>query len=136
MSKKVSSIVIQTIVGITFMWIALRYLNNHPAEKVGIFSTFDFIYQKVSSVSKMFHGRSKSDVNDLDQFKTSFKELKQVLSTTACQRALQAKDISTDVVDQIIQALDSTTSDEFARERSKYVAVFSKLNTEINKYCK
>lgn len=118
------------------MRIALRYLHNHPAEKVGIFSTFDFIYQKAQSISKIFHGRSKSEVNDLDQFKTSFQELKQVLSTTACQKALQAKDISTDVVDQIIQALDSTTSDEFARERSKYVAVFSRLNAEINKYCK
>lgn len=75
-------------------------------------------------------------MNDLDQFKNSFQELKQVLSSTTCQKALQAKNISTDVVDQIIQALDTSTADEFARERSKYVAVFSRLSTEINKYCK
>ncbi len=136
MSKKVSSIILQTIVWVLFMWLALWYLNNHPAEKVGIFSTFDYLYQKVQGISKLFHGRTKNDVNDLDQFKNSFKELKQVISSETCQKALKANDIATDTVDQIIQTLDSTNASDFSRDRSKYIAVFSRINEQINKHCK
>lgn len=118
------------------MWLALWYLNNHPAEKVGIFSTFDYLYQKVQGISKLFHGRTKNDVNDLDQFKNSFKELKQVISSETCQKALKANDIATDTVDQIIQTLDSTNASDFSRDRSKYIAVFSRINEQINKHCK
>lgn len=136
MSKKVSSILTQTIIWIGLMWISLRYLHNHPAERVGIFSTFDYIYQRVQWVTKVFEGWSKSDVNDLDQFKTSFKELKQVTSAAECEKELKDSNISVKAIDDVLAELENASSEDFNREKSRYIAIFNRETEDINKYCK
>lgn len=119
------------------MRISLRYLHNHPAERVGIFSTFDYVYQKIQWVSKsMFGGRSNQDVDDLAQFKTSFKELKQVTSTAECQAALSKNGISTQTIDNVLKELETASAGDFNREKSRYIAIFNRETEEINKYCK
>lgn len=114
----------------------MRYLSKHPAEKVGIFSTFDYVYQRVSWISKLFNGRTKGEVDELAQFKNSFHELKQVAASKACEKAIQAKDVSQQTIEQAIQTLDSTTAEEFNANKSKYIAIFNRINSEISKFCK
>lgn len=114
----------------------MAYLSNHPAEKVGIFSSLDFIYQKISGVGKRFNGRSQWEMDDLTQFKNSFKELKQVAKSKACEKAIQANKLSQSNIDQTIESLESTTAADFNINKSKYIAIFTRINEEIQKNCK
>lgn len=113
------------------MW----YISHHPAEKVGIFSTFDYIYQRAQGISKVFHGWKKGEVDELAQYKTSFNELNQVISSDACEEAVLAGKISKDNINQIIQNLESTTAEEFNHNKSKYITAFAQMNELINKHC-
>jgi len=136
MSKKLSSILIQTIIWIGLMRVSLWYLHNHAAERVWIFSTFDFFYQKIQWATKVFDWWSKSDVNDLDQFKTSFKELKQVTSVVECQKALKDNNISTQSIDDVLAQLETASAEDFNREKSRYISIFNRETQDINKFCK
>ena len=136
MWKKRRSICIQLIIWSVLIWISMLYLSHHPAEKVGIFSSIDFLYQKVSGIGKMFQGRSKWEMNDLTQFKNSFKELQQVAKSKACEQAVQANQVSQDTINQVIQWLESTNASDFNTNKSKYIAVFTRINEEIQKNCK
>lgn len=118
------------------MWISMRYLSTHPAERIGIFSTFEYVYQKIESIQKVLHGRSQWEVDELEQFKNSFQELKQIVWSKACEKAIQTSSISQETIEQIIQTLESTTASEFDTNKSKYITIFNRINEEIDKNCK
>ncbi len=117
------------------MWVAMRYLQNHPAEKVGIFSTFEYVYQRVAGIGKRFQGRSSWEVDDLTQFKTSFGELHSVASSPACAEAIEKNEISKVEIDQVLVDLESTSAEDFSTNKSRYIALFNRMNEEINRYC-
>ncbi len=114
----------------------MLYLSKHPAEKVWIFSSIDFVYQKISGISKIFNWWSKWDMDDLTQFKNSFHELKQVAASKACEKAVQAKQLSQENIEEVIQSLESVTAADFNSNKSKYIAIFTRINEEIQKNCK
>lgn len=136
MWKKWKSIIVQLVIGTILIWISMLYLSHHPAEKVGIFSSIDFVYQKIAGISKMFNGRSKWEMDDLTQFKNSFKELEQVAKSKACEKATQAKQIFPETIQEAIQWLESTTASDFNTNKTKYIAIFTRMNEEIQKNCK
>lgn len=135
MKKKRISIITQSCVWITLILISMAYLNRHPAEKVGIFSSLDFIYQKVTWVGKMFHGWSQWELDSLTQFKNSFQELQQLSHSVACEKAVQANQISKEQIEAIVQNLDSTSAQDFEANKSKYITIFTRINEEIQKHC-
>lgn len=136
MKKKITSIGLQLLIWWILIWISMLYLSKHPAEKIGIFSSIDFIYQKISGISKIFNWRSQWDMNDLTQFKNSFHELKQVAASKACEKAVQTKQLSQENIDSVIQSLESVNAADFNSNKSKYIAIFTRINEEIQKYCK
>lgn len=117
------------------MRVAMRYLQNHPAEKVGIFSTFEYVYQKVAGIGKRFQGRSSGEVGDLTQFKSSFGELQSVANSPACAKAVQENEISKIEIAQVLEDLENTSAESFTTNKSKYIALFNRMNEEINRYC-
>lgn len=136
MKNKLTSIWLQLLIWWILIWISMLYLSKHPAEKVGIFSSIDFVYQKINGISKIFNWWSQWDMDDLTQFKNSFNELKLVAASKACEKAIQAKKLSQENIDSVIQSLESVTAADFNSNKSKYIAVFTRINEEIQKNCK
>lgn len=136
MSRKLISIIIQSLIWWILLRVSMWYLGNHPAEKVGVMSTIDYVYQRVAGISKLFHWRTKWEVDELEQFKNSFHELQQVANSKACEVTLEANQVSKDTIVQVVQTLESTTAEEFNTNKTKYIAIFNRINEEINKNCK
>ena len=135
MSKKIWSILLQTLIGVLLMRVAMRYLQNHPAEKVGIFPTFEYVYQKVAGIGKRFQGRSSGEFGDLTQFKSSFGELQSIAVSPACAKAVEENKISKIEIAQVLEDLENTSAENFSANKSKYIALFNRMNEEINRYC-
>ena len=133
--SQITSIVLQTIIGSVLLWVAFSYLSFHPAEKVGIFGMLDTVYQKITSVNKYFNGWSKTNIDDLAHYKSSFQELKWVLSSKACEKALQTNQLSLSAIDQVLQSLDMLTSQEFDSKKTVYVTLFTSINQKIQSLC-
>lgn len=134
--SKISSIVLQTLIWSLLISIAYWYLSSHPAEKVGIFSSLDVVFQKATSLNKIFHGWSWKDIDDLDQYKNSFAELKSIVASKACEKAVAANQLSNETLDQLIQSLDSLSAEDFSANKTKYISVFTTINKNIQTFCK
>ena len=122
--------------GILLLWICMWYVEHHPAEKIWILASVSFLQEKLNSVSKLRNGRSDKEIDELGKYKMSFTELQSVIKSKACEQALNAGQINTDTINQVIQTLESTTALEFETNKTKYITVFNTINDNIKNYCK
>lgn len=133
--SRLTSIILQTVIWSVLLWVAFSYLSFHPAEKVGIFSMLDTIYQKVISINKHINGWSSTNIDDLTHYKSAFQEIKWVLSSKACEQALRANKLSLSAIDEILQSLDVLTAKEFDSKKTAYITLFTSINEKIQSLC-
>lgn len=136
MRRKIISIVLQLIIGISLLGLSYNYIQKNPAEKVWFLATFDIIYGKITSVGKYFNWRKSWELTELDKYKSAFNELKWVMNSTACSLKFDTDKTSMAIIDSAIKSFETITPEQFESSKSKYITIFNRINEMVNEYCK
>jgi len=121
---------IKLIIGLLLLWLSFNYLNNHPAEKVSVWSGFSVLWQKVEV---WFHNVFTGKWEVLSQKYEYEKYLKELVKMAENKKCLSVDIVKTlnDTYTEI--KLDSVS--EFQQKLIKYKRYLDSTNTIITNWC-
>ena len=124
--------IIKFIIWIVLLWMCRWYLQNHPAEKVSVFSWFEVLRQKVEVV---WHNRFSSNWDLLENkysIEKYYKELITMAENNPCITSEQFNDLETTYKN--LQSEDKDMLNETLPEYTKQAYIFEAIVQ--NKDCK
>lgn len=136
MNKKILSILIQLTIWLLLLSISYNYIQKNPAEKVGFLATFDTIYTKITSIGKKFDGRKGKQLNELENYKSAFKELRWIIESKSCNTNFEWDQTMITAIDSTLKSLETSTPDQFETNKSKYITIFNRINKVVDSNCK
>ena len=127
--KKFGMNVIEFVVGLALLWVCGRYLSNHPAERISLFS---WIGDFVERTQLMFQKDSWSaeDLTRKNQLMTLYSELLEIGENSSC---LSASDIES--IRSTQELIDSKPIEEFVQREQSYNAIASIFMSKISEEC-
>ena len=134
--KKIISILIQLIIGISLLIVSYNYIQKNPAEKVWFLSTFELIYNKITYVWKYFDWWKWWQITELDKYKDAFGELRWIMSSKACGSRFESDKTSAAIIDSVIKSFETISPEQFEASKSKYITIFNRIDEIVDEYCK
>ncbi len=117
--------IIKFIIWIVLLWMCRWYLQNHPAEKVSVFSGFEVLRQKVEVVR---HNRFSSNWDLLENkysIEKYYKELITMAENNPCITSEQFNDLETTYKN--LQSEDKDMLNETLPEYTKQAYIFEAI---------
>lgn len=117
--------IIKFIIWCILLWMCRWYLQNHPAERISVFSGFEVLWQKVEVIRNNRFGANWDLLENKYSMEKYYKELINIAENNPCLTTDQLTDLETTY--QNLQNENKNTLNETLPEYTKQAYIFEAM---------
>lgn len=132
MNKNYTNIVM-FIIGIILLWISRQYVQNHPAEKQWLISSYDTIKNKAASTREQIISSNWQEYKEKQQMISNYQEIYDTISNSTNPKC---KELDISELWNKLNAIKNSSTQEYSSGKNDYLSFILDYKNRIDINCK